>query len=74
MDGHQQTLQTGIRYTVTGKAHRGLVAGAFYMHDEEYMGSQGNHHWRGCIMKHEVEDGNYSILELSLEYLMKEWL
>jgi len=72
--GHQQTLQMGVRYLNNGKAQRGLVAGAFYQHDEEYMGHQGNHHYRGCIMKHEVKDGNYCLMELSLDYLMKEWL
>ena len=71
--GHQQTLQMGIRYLNNGKAQRGLVVGAFYQHNEPYMGYQGNHHFRGCIMKHEVKDGNYNIMELSLEYLLKEW-
>jgi hypothetical protein len=71
--GHQQTLQMGIRYLNNGKALRGLVVGAFYQHQEDYMGPQGNHHFRGCIMKHEVEDGNYNIMELSLAYLLKRW-
>ena len=72
--GHQQTLQEGIRYLNNGKAQRGLVCGAFYQHDEDYMGYQGNHHFRGCIMKHEVQDGNYNIMELSLNYLLDRWL
>lgn len=72
--GHQQTLQIGIRYLNNGKAQRGLVCGAFYQHDEDYMGHQGNHHYRGCIYKHEVKDGNYCLLELSMSYLLKDWL
>lgn len=72
--GHQQQLQMGVRYLNNGTAQRGLVVGAFYQHDEEYMGSQGNYHYRGCIMKHEVSNGNYSIMELSLDYLLKNWL
>lgn len=72
--GHQQTLQTGLRYLNNGKCQRGLVCGAFYQHDEEYMGYQGNHHFRGCIMKHEVKDGNYAVMELTLDYLLREWL
>jgi hypothetical protein len=71
--GHQQQLQMGVRYLNSGKAQRGLVVGAFYQHDEEYMGRQGNYHFRGCIMKHEVKDGNYNIMELSLDYLLKKW-
>jgi hypothetical protein len=72
--GHQQTLQIGMRWLNNGKCQRGIVSGAFYEHEEPYMGPQGNHHYRGCIMKHEVEDGNYCMMELSLDYLKKEWL
>jgi len=71
--GHQQTLQMGIRYLNNGECQRGLVAGAFYQHDEEYMGYQGNHHFRGCIYKHEVHKGNYNLMELSLDYLLRRW-
>jgi len=46
---------------------------SFYQHDEDYKGPQGNHHWRGCIYKHEVKDGNYDLMELSLSYLLRKW-
>lgn len=72
--GHQQTLQMGLRYLNNGKCQRGLVAGAFYQHNEDYMGIQGNHHFRGCIYKHEVKDGNYDIMELSMRYLLEKWV
>lgn len=72
--GHQQGRDEAEKALANGKTIRGLVVGSFYQHDEVYKGPQGNNHWRGCIMKHEVEDGNYCILELSLNYLMKEWL
>ena len=70
--GHQQTLDYAIRF-VGGKAHHGLVAGAFYQHDEDYKGPQGNAHWRGVIVKHEVEDGHYDPMFLSLDYLRREY-
>jgi hypothetical protein len=72
--GHQQTLQIGMRWLNNGKCQRGIVSGSFYEHDEPYMGPQGNHHYRGCLMKHEVEDGNYCLMELSLDYLKRYWL
>jgi len=31
-------------------------------------------HWQGCIMKHEVEAGNYCLMEVSLNYLLRNWL
>lgn len=72
--GHQQTLQYGIHFAPDGTRRQGLVAGAFYQHDEGYMGPQGNaSHWRGCVMKHEVYDGGYDPLFISLNYLLSKW-
>lgn len=74
--GHVQTLQTGARY-VHGpdgpRQQRGLIAGACYLHDEAYKGPQGNAHWRGVLVKHEVRDGSYDLMEVSLEYLCRRY-
>jgi len=70
--GHQQTLLYGMRY-VNGIAQHGLVAGACYIHNEDYKGYQGNAHWRGIIIKHEVRDGSYDPMFVSLNYLCKRY-
>lgn len=44
-----------------------------YLHDEDYKGPQANKHFRGCAMLHEVNDGDYNLMELSLDYLMNKW-
>lgn len=72
--GHQQGLDMAMKHLANGRTIRGLVAGSFYQHAEDYKGHQANDHWHGCIMKHEVKDGNYNIMELSLNYLKREWL
>lgn len=73
--GHQQSLQYGIQCLSDGSTRQGLVAGAFYQHDEEYMGPQGNaSHWRGLVVKHEVHDGKYDPMFVSMNYLLEEWL
>jgi hypothetical protein len=72
--GHQQTLDWGQQYTSSGRRIIGLVAGAFYQHEEEYMGPQGTNYWRGIVYKHEVRDGEYDPMFVSLNYLMREWL
>lgn len=72
--GHQQGLETAIRCLNNGQMHRGLIAGSFYQHEEDYKGPQANDHWRGCLMKNEVKDGNYCLMELSMKYLMEHWL
>ncbi len=71
--GHQQTLLVGRREVGGGGVHRGLVAGACYLHDERYKGPQGNDHWRGILVKNEVEDGNYDLNEVSLNYLCQRY-
>jgi hypothetical protein len=70
--GHQQTLTMGMRY-VKGRSQHGLVAGACYLHDENYKGPQGNAHWRGVVMKHQVEEGSYDIMPVSLDFLCRKY-
>ena len=44
--GHRQELDYTCRELVSGDRQFGVVAGAFYQHDEGYKGYQGNKHWR----------------------------
>ena len=72
--GHQQTHEIGAVYTATGERRRGLVSGAFYAHDEDYIGPQGNsQYWRGMVLKHEVRRGDYDLMEVSLDYLVNNY-
>jgi hypothetical protein len=70
--GHQQTLDIAIR-PVAGKLQHGLIAGACYLHDEEYKGYQGNAHWRGIVICHEVREGHYDPMVVSLDYLCRRY-
>ena len=70
--GHQQTLMYGLRF-VAGKSQHGLVAGACYLHNEDYKGPQGNAHWRGIVVCHEVRDGSYDPMFISLDYLCRRY-
>lgn len=70
--GHRQTFDVAIRY-VGNRQVRGIVAGACYLHDEDYKGPQGNHHWRGILVKHEVRDGQFDLMEVSLDYLCRRY-
>lgn len=71
--GHQQVCMTGQRYLNNGSRIRGLVCGACYLHDEDYMGPQGNAYWRGVFVKHEVRNGEYDLMEVSLDYLCRKY-
>lgn len=70
--GHQQQLLHAIRF-VGGKAQHGLVCGAGYQHDEDYLGPQGNAHWRGIVVCHQVEDGEYDPMFVSLDFLCRRY-
>ncbi len=70
--GHQQQLAYGLRF-VGGRSMHGLVAGACYLHDEDYKGPQGNAHWRGIVVCNEVEHGSYSILDITLDFLCRRF-
>jgi hypothetical protein len=72
--GHVQNKDSAQEYLSNGKVIRGLMAGTFYQHEEKYLGHQGNYHWRGIHVLHEVHNGNYDHLEISLNYLQRKYL
>ena len=71
--GHVQVKDYEVQYTGDGRRLQGLRAGAFYLHNEEYKGAQGNHHWRGVIYKHDVDNGQYDPEFISIERLQREY-
>jgi len=73
VQGHRQELDIAVRDTPSGRRIRGLIAGAYYQHDEPYAGPQGNNHWRGCVLLTEVSNGWYNLVEVSVEYLRKRF-
>ncbi len=72
--GHQQTLDYSVRYVLPGKSQHALIAGACYLHDEEYRGFQGNAlHWRGIVACHDVKAGSYNPMFIDLDYLKRRY-
>lgn len=71
--GHKQTLDIATRFTLGGQQQWGIVCGACYEHDESYKGPQGNHHFRGIIMLHDVHEGSFDPMIVSLSYLRRRY-
>jgi hypothetical protein len=71
--GHAQGKAQAERELPNGKLLRGLSVGSFYLHDEAYRGPQAQKHWRGIIVKHEVHDGEYDLMEISVNYLCRTY-
>lgn len=72
--GHQQGRQVAYGSRADGSRICSIIAGSAYEHDEDYLGPQGNKHWRGIIMLHEVIDGSFDEMFVSTKYLKENYL
>lgn len=71
--GHQQGLQIATAPRADGSRLTSIIAGSCYEHDEDYLGVQGNKHWRGILVLHEVNNGQFDLMPVSLDYLEKKY-
>jgi hypothetical protein len=71
--GHQQGRQIATAFKADGSPLTSIIAGSCYEHDEDYMGPQGNRYWRGILMMHEVKNGSYDEMFVSLPFLKKRF-
>jgi len=69
IQGHQQGLRMARHPLPGGRTQRGLVAGSYYTHAEPYRGPQATNEWRGLVVLHEVHEGDYNLMEVSIGYL-----
>jgi hypothetical protein len=72
VQGHRQGLKVGMVESVSGR-HRGIVAGSCYLKSEDYRGPQGAGEWRGILILHEVQNGDYCLMEVSLDFLCRRY-
>lgn len=73
IQGHQQGLQIATGHKADGGMLTSIIAGSCYEHDEDYLGPQGNKHWRGFLMLHDVQDGEFDLMPVSLSYINKRY-
>lgn len=71
--GHQQGRQSASAYRADGKRITSIIAGSCYEHDEDYLGPQGNNHWRGVLMLHSVNDGEFDECYVPLSWLRTKY-
>ena len=71
--GHQQGLQIATGYRADGCRLTSIIAGSCYEHNEDYMSSQGNKHWRGFLVAHDVKDGDFDLMTVSLDYINRKY-
>ena len=71
--GHQQGKQVAYGKRADGTAICAIIAGSYYLHDEDYMDALSNAHWRGLVVLNEVKDGAFDEMFLSMNYLEKKY-
>ena len=70
--GHQQGLQVATGFKADGTMLVSIIAGSCYEHQEDYMGPQSNKHWRGFLVLHDVDQGTFDPMFVSLRYINKK--
>lgn len=71
--GHVQDREIAYDRRADGSRITGLFGGIFYQHDEDYLNHQTNGSWRGVWMLHEVNDGQFDEMPVSMSYLEKKY-
>lgn len=73
VQGHEQSFKYATEYLSNGRVIQGLVGGACYLHDEGYKGYQGNNHFRGAFMLHDVQNGEFDLEQLSVKRILENY-
>jgi hypothetical protein len=72
--GHNQNWEMHREVKGNGDPILGLFVGAFYEHNEDYLGPQGNNYGRQIWMLHEVNGrGGYLPKPVSLDHLKRKY-
>lgn len=71
--GHQQGKQVAYGKRPDGSTITCIIAGSCYEHNEAYMDHQTNQHFRGILVAHEVNNGSFDEMFVSLKYLKENY-
>jgi hypothetical protein len=71
--GHLQGRQIAFDKRADGKEMTAIISGSFYTHTEDYLSPLANNHWRGAWMLHEVRDGTFDEMALSIGFLERKF-
>lgn len=71
--GHQQGKQIAYGYRADGSTITSIICGSNYEHTEDYLGPQGNRHYRGFLMLHEAKDGAFDEMWVSINYINRRY-
>jgi hypothetical protein len=71
--GHQQGRDIAYAKRADGSKITAIICGSCYLHDEEYLNHQSNDVWRGIYVLHEVSEGSFDEMPVSLNFLRQKY-
>jgi hypothetical protein len=71
--GHQQGREIAYGRRADGRNLTAIISGSFYQHKYKFLSPFTNAHWRGTYFLHEVKDGQFDEMALSLDYLRRRY-
>lgn len=71
--GHQQGRDIAYAKRADGSSLTAIIVGSFYQHDESYLSPFTNQHWRGLVVCHEIKDGAFDEMLVSINYLRQKY-
>lgn len=71
--GHQQGRDIAYSRRADGATLTAIISGSFYQHNEPYMSPLANKHWRGMWMLHEVHNGQFDEMPVSISFLKRKF-
>lgn len=71
--GHVHTVDYHVRTTADHRRLHGLVGGCFFDYNSDWAGNTNPLYWRGCIVKSNVENGDYDPHFISLRQLERRY-
>lgn len=71
--GHQQGRDIAYAKRADGGDLTAIISGSFYQHNETYLSPFTNKHWRGTYFLHEVRDGQFDEMALSIDFLRRRY-
>lgn len=70
--GHLQGKDIAFSRRADGSEIGAIIAGSFYQHDEDYLSPLTNRHWRGMVILHEVNNGSFDEMFVSIRFLERK--
>jgi len=71
--GHQQGRDIAFSRRADGNDMTAIISGSFYAHSYSYLSPFTNAHWRGAWFLHQVKDGKFDEMALSLDFLVRRF-